>query len=94
MTRLIPLPPAAERFGFNAVLSERTWRESFLPAYYGAAEAGVTGYMCSYSAITLTDNLAASNNTPACANAYLLNGVVRGEWGLGDDAYIISDAGA
>ena len=49
--------------------------------------------MCSYSAITLTDNLAASNNTPACANDYLLNQVVRREFGLGDNAYILSDAG-
>ena len=26
--------------------------------------------MCSYSAITLSDNLAKMNNTPSCANEY------------------------
>jgi beta-glucosidase len=48
--------------------------------------------MCSYSAITLTDHLDRSNNTPACANPYLLESITRGELGL--HGYILSDAGA
>lgn len=84
--------PNAERFSVNAIMDERTYRETFLPGFYGGAEAGVRGYMCSYSAITLTDNLAASNNTPACANGYLLNDIIRNEWAW--DGYVMSDAGA
>ena len=34
-------------------LSPMARREFFLPPFYGAAEAGVSGYMCSYSSITV-----------------------------------------
>lgn len=34
------------RFAFDAVLDERTWRTTFLPAFRGSAEAGVDGFMC------------------------------------------------
>jgi len=85
--------PNALRFGFNAVLDERTYRENFMPNFQGVAEAGVSGYMCSYSAITLTDNAQASNNSPACGNSWLLNGILRTELN-NTQAYVISDAGA
>ena len=65
---------------FSLKLSERAWREFFLPPFYGAAEAGVSGYMCSYSSITFTDHPERSSNTPACANKYMLHDVLRGEW--------------
>ena len=39
----------ADRFNFEAKLSERAWREFFLPPFFGAAEANVSGFMCSYS---------------------------------------------
>ena len=45
------------RFAFDAVLDERTWRTTFLPAFRGSADAGVNGFMCSYSATTITDNV-------------------------------------
>ena len=32
----------------DAKLTEREWREFYLPAFKGSAEAGVTGFMCSY----------------------------------------------
>lgn len=35
------------RFSFNAYLDERTWRESFLPAFRGSAEGGADAFMCS-----------------------------------------------
>jgi beta-glucosidase len=84
--------PHAERFNFEAVLSEREWREFFLPPFQGSADAGVTGFMCSYSSITLTDNLGKSHNTPSCANEYLLTDIIRKEWNW--TGYILSDAGA
>jgi beta-glucosidase len=82
----------ADRFNFEAKLPEREWREFFLPPFFGAAEAGVTGFMCSYSSITFTDHPEHSSNTPACANKYMLTDVVRGEWNW--TGYILSDAGA
>ena len=39
----------ADRFNFEAKLSERAWREFFLPPFFGAAEANVSGFMCSHS---------------------------------------------
>lgn len=81
-----------ERFNVNAALTEREWRESYLPAFHGSVEAGVTGFMCSYSAITLLDHPERSYNTPACANKYLLDDVVRNEWNW--TGFIMSDAGA
>jgi beta-glucosidase len=70
----------AQRFNFEAKLTEREWREFFLPPFFGSSEAGVTGYMCSYSSITFTDHPERSSNTPACANRYMLHDVLRGEW--------------
>lgn len=82
----------AERFNFEAKISERAWREFFLPPFFGSAEANVSGYMCSYSSITFTDHPERSSNTPACANRYMLHDVLRGEWNW--TGYILSDAGA
>ena len=36
-----------KRFNVDASLSEREWRESYLPQFKGSADAGVTGFMCS-----------------------------------------------
>ena len=85
-----PEDVGASRFAFTAELSERAWRESFLPAFRGAAEGGADAFMCSYSAVTFTDDGAPPPppraarqppRTPDCASAYLLNTVARGEWG-------------
>lgn len=65
--------PQAERFGFDAVLSERRFREDFLPAYRATIEAGAVGVMASYSAITLTGNRSLSMaNLPSSINRPLL----------------------
>jgi beta-glucosidase len=88
------------RFAFDAVLDERTWREYFLPAFRGAAEAGADAFMCSYTATTLTQTpadaaagaLPRPANVPDCANAYMLNGIVRGEWAW--QGWVTSDADA
>eukprot|EP00041_Stephanoeca_diplocostata_P036896 m.1366581 g.1366581 ORF g.1366581 m.1366581 type:complete len:180 (+) comp24952_c0_seq18:1276-1815(+) len=78
--------------GSTCTMTEREFREFYSPAFKGSVEANVSGFMCSYSAITLTDNAAASNNTPACANSFLLQEVTRGEWNF--KGFVISDAGA
>jgi beta-glucosidase len=79
-----------DRFSFNAVLTERTWRESFLPAFRGSAEGGTDAFMCSYSSVTLSDEPDKLNSTPDCASSYLLNTVVRGEWNW--TGFVTSDA--
>jgi len=87
--------PEAERFGFNAVLTERRFREDFLPAYRAGIDAGAVGVMASYSAITLTSNTSLSmDNLPSAINQPLLDTILRKEIGMGEDGYVISDAGA
>jgi len=77
---------------FNAVLDERTWRTSFLPAFRGAVEGGTNAFMCSYTSVTLSDSTSKENTTPDCASGYLLNDILRGEWGF--QGWVTSDANA
>jgi len=81
--------PFAERFSFDAGMSQRAWREFFVPAFRATAVEGARAFMCSYTAVTTGDGFL--NNTPACASAQLLTRVLRGEFGW--DGYVISDAG-
>lgn len=85
-----PEDVGGSRFSFTAVLDERTWRESYLPAFRGAAEGGADAFMCSYSSVTLTDAPARPAATPDCASSYMMNTIVRGEWGW--SGFITSDA--
>ena len=85
-----PEDVGASRFSFTAALDERTWRESFLPAFRGSAEGGADAFMCSYSATTLTDAPARLQRTPDCASPYLLNTIARGEWNW--TGFVTSDA--
>ncbi|XP_039271814.2 uncharacterized protein LOC120346201 [Styela clava] len=71
------------RFGFNAVVSDRDWQMTHLPAFRACIEAGAYGVMCSYNAI---------NGVPACANKKLLTDILRNE--LGFTGYVVSDEGA
>ena len=85
-------PVGGNRMSFNANLSERTWREWFLPAFRGAAEGLTNSFMCSYTSVTLSDNTSRADKTPDCASSYLLNTIVRGEWGF--EGWVTSDANA
>lgn len=85
-----PEDNGGSRFSFDASLDERTWRESFLPAFRGSAEGGTDSYMCSYSAVSLTDAPEKLSHTPDCASGYMLNTVVRGEWNW--TGFVTSDA--
>ncbi|ELU08656.1 hypothetical protein CAPTEDRAFT_228276 [Capitella teleta] len=71
------------RFGFDAKVSERDWRMTFLPQFKTCVEAGSINIMCSYNRI---------NGVPACANKKLLTDILRKEWGF--NGYVISDSGA
>ena len=58
--------------------------ETYLPAFRDSVVDGkAAGVMCSYNAV---------NGVPACASSFLLQDVLRGEWGF--DGYVTSDSGA
>lgn len=65
------------------VAEERVIRESELPAFEKVVKGGIGSVMCSYNKI---------NGTQACANSWLLNDVLKGEWGF--DGFVASDYGA
>jgi beta-glucosidase len=72
------------RFEVDAIIDERTLREIYLPAFEMAVrDGGAAAVMCAYPRI---------NGTYACENGYLLNEVLRKEWGF--RGYVQSDFGA
>ncbi|XP_048240193.1 probable beta-D-xylosidase 2 isoform X3 [Haliotis rufescens] len=73
----------SSRFSFDAEVSERDWRTTFLPAFRTCVTAGTYSLMCSYNRI---------NGVPACANKRLLTDILRTEWGF--KGYIVSDEAA
>jgi beta-glucosidase len=68
----------------NAIISNRALQELYLPAFQAATQQGAaSSVMCSYSTI---------NGTYACQNPYLLNTVLRNQFGF--QGYVTSDWGA
>ena len=66
---------------YNAVeVSERALRETYLPAYKACIDAGARLVMPSFNAL---------NGIPSVANKWLMNTVLRGEWGF--KGVVISD---
>ncbi|KAI8783288.1 xylan 1,4-beta-xylosidase [Biomphalaria glabrata] len=70
----------SSRFSFDAQVSERDWRMTFLPAFRQCVRAGTFSVMCSYNRI---------NGVPACANGKLLTEILRNEWNF--TGYVVSD---
>jgi beta-glucosidase len=76
--------PEPERHTFDAVVSERDLRESYLPHFEMGIRTGKAySLMCAYNRV---------DGKPACANDMLLKDVLRGEWGF--PGYVVSDCGA
>jgi beta-glucosidase len=76
--------PEPERHRFDAVVSERDLRETYLPAFRATVtQAHATSIMCAYNR---------TNGEPCCANQHLLVDILRGEWGF--NGYVVSDCGA
>ncbi|TAM80139.1 MAG: glycoside hydrolase family 3 protein [Acidobacteria bacterium] len=76
--------PESLRHGFNAKASEYDIEDTYFPAFRATlvnAHAGST--MCSYNAI---------NGPPACADTFLLQKTLRGDWDF--HGYVTSDCGA
>lgn len=63
-----------------ADVSERTLREVYLPPFKAAVDAGVGSVMAAFNEVA---------GVPMHANAALINGVLRGEWGF--DGIVVSD---
>ncbi len=76
--------PEPARHAFDAVISDRDLRETFLPAFEAAVrEGGAGSVMCAYSGL---------DGAPDCANRRLLGDILRGEWGF--QGYVVSDCDA
>lgn len=72
------------RFSCNADISERALREYYLPAFKASVtEGNAQSIMSAYNAI---------NGIPSSAHKWLLNDVLRDDWGF--DGYVVSDCGA
>ena len=73
-----------ERFSINAVVDERTLREIYLPAFEKAVtKARPWTVMCAYNRL---------NGRYGSENHWLLNDVLKGEWGF--EGFVVSDWGA
>ena len=72
--------PEAGRDYNTVEISERALRESYLPAYKACVDAGARLVMPSFNSL---------NGIPSVANKWLMNTVLRGEWGF--DGVVISD---
>jgi beta-glucosidase len=76
--------PEPERHEFDAVASERDFRESYLPHFEtGIREAGAYSLMCAYNRVY---------GKAACGSDLLLQQILRGEWRF--PGYVVSDCGA
>ncbi|HTR78193.1 MAG TPA: glycoside hydrolase family 3 C-terminal domain-containing protein [Gemmatimonadaceae bacterium] len=76
--------PEPGRDSFDAEISDRDLRQTYLPAFEAAIREGSAGsIMCSYNRI---------DGTPACANARTLDTILRREWGF--RGYVVTDCDA
>ncbi|CAK7216885.1 hypothetical protein SCUCBS95973_002962 [Sporothrix curviconia] len=75
------------RFNFDAKVTLQDLAEYYLPPFQKCArDARAGSVMCSYNAV---------NGVPACANAYLLDTVLRGHWNwTAHGEYVVSDCDA
>jgi len=76
--------PEPLRHEFDAVISERDFRDTYLPAFKKTVEEGeVYSIMCAYNRYM---------GEPCCGSTWLLEELLRGE--LGFRGYVVSDCGA
>jgi beta-glucosidase len=75
--------PESLRHEFDARVSEKDLRETYLPAFEALIEAGVETVMGAYNRV---------NGEPANAHPYLIGEILRGEWGF--QGHFVSDCWA
>ncbi|HEX6277431.1 MAG TPA: glycoside hydrolase family 3 N-terminal domain-containing protein [Polyangiaceae bacterium] len=74
----------ATRFTGSSDVPEELVRDYYLPHFRAAiVEGGARSIMCAYNRV---------NGVPSCANPWLLDTVLRKEWGF--DGFVVSDCGA
>jgi beta-glucosidase len=75
--------PEASRHSFDAKVSEKDLRETYLYAFQQLSDIGVEAIMCAYNRI---------NGTPCCSGESLLKTIVRAEWNF--KGHLVSDCWA
>ena len=76
--------PEKSRHSFNATISDRDLYDTYLPQFERVVREGkVAGVMSAYNAV---------NGVPVSASSFLLNELVRQQWGF--EGYIVSDCDA
>jgi beta-glucosidase len=75
--------PEKERHGFNAVVSEKDLRETYLYAFHSLVNNGVEAVMTAYNAV---------NGRPASINKHLLQDILKNEWQF--KGHVVTDCGA
>jgi beta-glucosidase len=72
-------PEAGRDYNTTDMSEQRLWN-LYLPPFKAAVDAGADTVMCSFNAI---------NGVPGCGNDYLMNDVLKGQWGF--DGFVESD---
>jgi beta-glucosidase len=75
--------PEKLRHEFNAIANPKDLRETYLPAFKKLVDVGVEAVMCAYNR---------TNGYPCCGSNYLIDTVLRREWGF--KGHVVSDCGA
>jgi len=75
--------PEKLRHSFDAVVSAKDLRETYLPAFKELVGAGVEAVMCAYNR---------TNHEPCCGSNLLLDSILRKEWGF--QGHVVTDCGA
>ena len=75
--------PEKERHHFDAKATRKDMWETYLPAFQACVEAGVESVMGAYNR---------TNGEPCCANTYLMEEVLRGQWHF--EGHYVSDCWA
>ncbi|MEJ2113428.1 MAG: glycoside hydrolase family 3 N-terminal domain-containing protein, partial [Flavobacteriaceae bacterium] len=76
--------PEESRHEFNAISNQKDLWETYLPAFEAlVTEAKVEAVMCAYNS---------TNGEPCCANKYLIEDVLLGEWNF--KGHVLSDCWA
>ncbi|MBN1888922.1 MAG: glycoside hydrolase family 3 C-terminal domain-containing protein [Thermoflexales bacterium] len=82
--------PEPDRHHFDARVSERDLRETYLPAFEACVREG--------QAVSVMGAYNRTNGQPCCASFTLLEQILRQEWGFGgatgSDGYVVSDCEA
>ena len=76
--------PEPLRHSFDAQVSQKDLRETYLPAFKECVKEG--------KAVSVMGAYSRTNGEPCCASHTLLQKILRDEWGF--DGYVVSDCGA